>query len=112
MSRWWVAASLLARFLVEVVRSGWATAWLILAGGPIRKPGLVRMSYDEGLSDTGAVVLGLLITLTPGATTVDLDPARREFLLHLLDARDSEGAVAAIRRDFERPLRALFEERR
>lgn len=111
MNRWHAAASLLARFPVEVAKSGWATAWLILAGGNTLRPGLIRMRYNDGLSETGAVVLGLLITLTPGTTTVDIDPARRELLLHLLDARDGEGAIAGIRRDFERPLRALFGER-
>jgi multisubunit Na+/H+ antiporter MnhE subunit len=106
-----VAALVLAlRFPVEVALSGWATARLILAGGAKLQPGFARMSY-EGLSETGAVALGLLITLTPGTTTVDIDPERRELLLHLLDTRDVEGALAAIRRDFVRPVGVLFGDR-
>lgn len=112
MNRWRAAASLLVRFPLEVVLSGWATAWLILRGGPARQAGLVRLPYAEGLSETGAVVLGLLITLTPGTTTVDLDPVRRELLLHILDLAQAEATLAAIRHHFEPPVRALFEERR
>jgi multisubunit Na+/H+ antiporter MnhE subunit len=112
LTRWCAALSLLVRFPLEVVLSGWATAWLILSGGPTRQPGLVRLTYAEGLSETGAVVLGLLITLTPGTTTLDLDPARRELLLHVLDSTQAEAALAAIRRHFELPVRALFEEQR
>ncbi len=100
---------LLVRFLIEVVLSGWVTARLIIGGGEIR-PGFTRLSYGE-LSETGAVVLGLLITLTPGTTTVDIDPARRELLLHLLDTTQTEETLATIHRHFERYVRVLFGER-
>ena len=97
------------RFLIEAMLSGWATARLILAGGRELQPGFARMSYG-GLSETGAVVLGILVTLTPGTTTVDIDPVRREFLLHLLDATQAEDTIAAIRRAFEPHVRVLFGE--
>lgn len=101
---------LLPRFLIEVVLSGWATARLIVAGGGEMRPGLARMRYGD-LSETGAVALGLLITLTPGTTTVDIDPARRELLLHLLDTARAEETLATIRHRFERYVRVLFGER-
>jgi len=108
MKKLLTALVLVLRFPVEVVKSGWATMWLILAGGGLR-PGFARISY-ESASETGAVLLGLLITLTPGTTTLDIDPQRRGRLLHLLDTRDVEGALAAIRRDFVRPIDRLFGE--
>jgi multicomponent K+:H+ antiporter subunit E/multicomponent Na+:H+ antiporter subunit E len=49
-----------------------------------------------------------MITLTPGTTTIDIDLERREMLLHVLDASDLDGMLAAIRRDFERYLVVLF----
>lgn len=107
MNKLGAALYLLWRFPVEVVSSGWSTGWLILAGGGRLKPGFARMSYGQ-LSETGAVALGLLITLTPGTTTVDIDPVRRELLLHLLNACDEEGTMNAIRRRFVRPVRILF----
>jgi multisubunit Na+/H+ antiporter MnhE subunit len=101
---------LLWRFPFEVAVSGWSTGWLILTDGRRLHPGFARMSYGA-INETGAVVLGLLITLTPGTTTVDIDPVRRELLLHLLDTRDVEGALHAIRRCFAHPVSVLFADR-
>jgi multisubunit Na+/H+ antiporter MnhE subunit len=106
MKKFLIALGLALRFPVEVAKSGWATMRLILAGDGLR-PGFARISY-EGAGETGAVLLGVLITLTPGTTTLDIDLERRELLLHLLDTRDVEGALAAIRRDFVRPVSLLF----
>jgi multisubunit Na+/H+ antiporter MnhE subunit len=102
---------LLFVFLREIVRSGTSTAWLIVRPGRRPVPALARMSY-EGLSPTGAALLGSMITLTPGTTTIDVDPERRELLLHLLDGSDPDAVVDGIRTQFERPLRRLFPEQR
>ncbi|MBB5014403.1 Na+/H+ antiporter subunit E [Rehaibacterium terrae] len=99
--------SLLLRFLLEVAKSGLATAWLILRPGVRPTPGLVRMRY-AGLSDTGVALLGCMITLTPGTTVIDIDNQRRELLIHLLDDSDPAAVVANVRRSFETPLRRLF----
>lgn len=109
MNKALAAAALALRFPVEVVLSGWGTTRLILRGGRQLEPGFARLRY-EGLSETGAVVLGVLITLTPGTTTVDIDPARRELLVHLLDASRTRETLEAVRRAFEPPVRALFGE--
>lgn len=111
MSKLRAFALLVLRFLIEAALSGLTTARLILVGGRELQPGFARMSY-AGLSETGAVVLGVLVTLTPGTTTVDIDPVRRELLLHLLDATQAEDAIAAIRRAFEPRVRVLFGEKR
>jgi multisubunit Na+/H+ antiporter MnhE subunit len=100
---------LLWRFPIEVVLSGWSTGRLILAEGDRLQPGFTRMNYGT-ISEGGAVILSLLITLTPGTTTLDIDPVRRELLLHLLDTRDVEGTLDAIHQRFVRPIRVLFGE--
>lgn len=102
-----VAAVLLARFLTQVVASGTLTAWLIVRPGPRPVPGLVRMRFS-GLSKEGAALLGCIVTLTPGTTTVDVDMERGELLLHLLDASAPSATVAGIRRDFESRLQRLL----
>lgn len=104
-----VAVTLGAVFLWQVIVAGTTTAWIILRPGVRPSPALVPMPY-EGLSPTGAVVLACLISLTPGTTAIDIDPARSRLLLHLLDGRGSDEAIAEIRRRFERPLRVLFPE--
>lgn len=107
MSRAVALVLLVARFLREVMVSGWVTARIILRDPGHLQPGFVRLDYGD-LDEAGAALLAALVTLTPGTTAADLDVERRQILLHLLDVRRTEAVVAAIRRDFERPLLALL----
>ena len=111
MTRLLVGAKLVLLFLSDVVRSGLSTAWLIVRPGPRPTPGLLRMPFS-GLDARGASVLGAMITLTPGTTTLDIaldeESGRGELLPHLLDRSDPEAAARAIRRRFEAPLRRIF----
>ena len=72
MTRLLVGAKLVLLFLSDVVRSGLSTAWLIVRPGPRPTPGLLRMPFS-GLDARGASVLGAMITLTPGTTTLLLN---------------------------------------
>ena len=107
MKRLFVLMWLAFNFMKEAVVSGGITALLILRGGKVLQPGFVRMPYGD-LGETAANFLGALVSLTPGTTTVDIDPERRELLLHLLDVTRAEQTLASIRRDFLLPVRALF----
>ncbi len=111
MSRPVAALLLLGHFLAAVVVSGAQTALVILraSAGGARAPrsAFVRLRYAP-MDERGASLLGAMITLTPGTTTIDIDPGRREMLLHVLDASDLDSLVTAIRRDFERYLVVLF----
>ncbi|MFZ0107199.1 MAG: Na+/H+ antiporter subunit E [Thiobacillus sp.] len=98
---------LVFNFVKEAIVSGGITALLILRGGKDLQPGFVRLSYGD-LGETAADLLGALVSLTPGTTTVDIDPERRELLLHLLDVTREEQTLGAIRRDFLQPVRTLF----
>jgi multicomponent K+:H+ antiporter subunit E/multicomponent Na+:H+ antiporter subunit E len=99
---------LLLRFASHCLLSGLSTARIILL---CRQPpaGVVRLNFAP-MSSTGAAVLGALVTLTPGSSAIDIDPQRRELLLHLLDTRTVETTIASIRRDFEQDLCLLFPE--
>ena len=103
--------ALLLRFLRAVVVSGWQTVRVILrASGPggERPPvGFVRIRFAP-MSEQGAALLGCMISLTPGTTTIDIDMERHEMLLHMLDTTDVPAAVNGIRNDFERYLVILF----
>src|SRR5690606_15391064 len=55
------AALLWARFLWHVVLGGTTTAWLIVKPGARAPAGLVWLAY-EGLSETGAAVLGCMVS--------------------------------------------------
>jgi multisubunit Na+/H+ antiporter MnhE subunit len=101
------ALALLMRFSYSVVRSGVHTASLILRLKSRPEPALVRMKLAP-MSDSGAALLGSLVTLTPGTTAIDIDLERGELLLHLLDGSDPAATVREIRAQFEGHVVALF----
>lgn len=109
------AIVLAVRFVIAVVVSGLATIAVILKSGlPGRAPppvALLRIGFAP-MDERGAAILGCMVSLTPGTTTLDIDMDRRELLVHVLDASDPEAMVAAIRRDFEPGLVTLFGENR
>ena len=77
--------------------------------------GLRAQIRGQGITGVSTLALGSaiallanLVTLTPGTTTLDIDMAGHELLVHVLDASDIDGLVDGIRRDFEPGLLALF----
>jgi multisubunit Na+/H+ antiporter MnhE subunit len=107
----WAALLLLLRFVKAVLVSGVQTVGVILRSGlGERRPppaAFVRVRFAP-MSAQGAALLGCMVTLTPGTTTLDIDMDRHELLLHVLDASDTDALVQGIRRDFEPGLVALF----
>lgn len=104
------AVVLLARFLKAVVISGFQTVQVILRSSVgERKPpaAFLRVKFAP-MTEQGASLLGCMITLTPGTTTIDIDMDKREILMHVLDASDTDALVKGIREDFEPGLIALF----
>lgn len=101
------ALVLLLRFALSVLRSGVHTASLILRLRSRPEPALVRMKLAP-MSESGAALLGSLVTLTPGTTAIDIDLERGELLLHLLDGSDPAATVRGIRAEFEGHVVALF----
>ena len=94
-------------FLWQIVTSGLSTAWQILRPGTPPNPGFLWIRFS-GLSPVGAALLGSLVTLTPGTTTLDIDLERGEMLVHLLDSSDPEGDAREIKRRFETPIQRIF----
>jgi multisubunit Na+/H+ antiporter MnhE subunit len=102
------AVVLLLRFAWALLQSGLQTARVILAADADSLPSaLIRVRFAP-MSPVGAALLGSLVTLTPGSTTLDIDMQRRELLLHVLDAAEPAAVVAGIRSDFERWIVVLF----
>lgn len=111
MTRMLAIIGLLLRFVRAIFISGLQTVAVILRSG---RPGgapppvaLVRVRFAP-MSEPGVALLGSMVSLTPGTTTIDIDMERRELLLHVLDASDTDALVAGIRQDFEPGLRRLF----
>lgn len=95
------------RFAVAVLVSGLTTLRIILSERPGARACFVRFQFAP-LSETGVSLLGALVTLTPGATAIDIDMQRHELTLHLLDGSDPQAVAEQIRRDFEPHLVTLF----
>lgn len=111
MKRLAAAVTLLLRFVRATFVCGFETVAVIIKSG---RPGgapppvaFLRVRFAP-MSAQGAALLGSMVSLTPGSTTIDIDMERRELLLHVLDASDTDALVAGIRRDFEPGLRVLF----
>ena len=111
MNRAAAAIALPLRFARALLASGVQTVGAIvrrgLAIGTPPPPAFVRIGFAP-MSAQGAALLGCLISLTPGTTVIDIDLARRQMVVHMLDPRDAAATVDAIRRDFEPPLLAWF----
>jgi multisubunit Na+/H+ antiporter MnhE subunit len=107
----WALFVLLLRFLKAVVLSGWQTVQVILAtapgGEPARTGTFVRVRFAP-MNDAGAAILGCMVSLTPGTTTLDIDMDRHELLLHVLDETAVQDMLDGIRTDFEPGLVAVF----
>lgn len=101
---------LLIRFVRALVTSGLQTVIVILktrrdASGP--QATFVKLRFAP-MTEQGAALLGSMVSLTPGTTTIDIDMERYELLLHVLDASAIDDLVAGIRQDFEPGMRRLF----
>jgi multicomponent K+:H+ antiporter subunit E len=102
-----VAVRLALLVLWDIVVANVAVARLIL--GPI---GRLRPVFVEVPLDTPhphvATLLAMIVTMTPGTVSSDIDEARSRLLVHVLDTRDAAGLVAAIKTRYERPLKEIF----
>lgn len=111
MRKGWIAIRLLLRFARAVLVSGWQTIRIILASRhPARssaQPGFARIGFAP-MSEAGAALLGAMVSLTPGTTTLDIDMETRVLILHLLDTAAGEAVLVVIREEFEPLLCALF----
>jgi multicomponent K+:H+ antiporter subunit E len=95
--------------LVDIIRSNFAVAWIILhPGRRNRSPGFLNIPLD--LRDPYALaVLACIITSTPGTVWVDFDSTKRVLLIHVLDLIDESAWVRTIKDRYERLLLEIFE---
>jgi multisubunit Na+/H+ antiporter MnhE subunit len=110
----WALSALLVRFIKALVLSGLQTVQVILAtgpgGAPARTGTFVRVRFAP-MNATGAAILGCMVSLTPGTTTLDINMDLHELLLHVLDETALQDMLDGIRTDFEPGLVAVFGER-
>jgi multicomponent K+:H+ antiporter subunit E len=104
------AFALLATVLLDIVRSNFAVARIVLGlvrGREVRA-GFLDIPLD--LRDPhGLAGLAAIITSTPGTIWVDLTPDGTTLTLHVLDLRDEAELIRSIKTRYEQPLMRIFE---
>lgn len=102
-----VALKLVATVLWDIVRANVTVARIVLHPGRVAQPAWLRVPYS--LTDDRAVVLlATIITTTPGTVSCVIDEARREIVVHALDAADPAAVVAEIIARYEQALKEIF----
>lgn len=111
MKKVFSALRLFCRFLMALTTSAIATVDIIVRGSSsisnLPTAHIIEMPFTP-MSAMGASLMGCMITLTPGTTTIDIDMQRHQFLIHVLDATDPEAVMQDIRNSFEPDLLVLF----
>lgn len=109
LRRWGVLVRLILRVGLDVLRSAIEVALGVLRahrrpprGGFVLIPLLLR---DEH----ALAALAMITTVTPGTVWCELAPDRSVLMLHVFDLPDEAAFVAHYKRDYEAPLKEIFE---
>ena len=103
----WRALVLAGVFLVELLKSGWKVATMVVRPQLALHPGIVAFPLTV-TRDFEITLLANLITLTPGTLSVDVSADRRLLYVHCVDAADPDAVVADIRKSFEARILEAF----
>ncbi len=82
-------AQLIALTAADVLQGTWRVALAVLGIRAPHHPGVVRVPLED-TSDQVLVVMGVLLTVSPGSVLVRADLERHELLVHVVDGADEE----------------------
>ena len=100
-------ASLLWLFLIELAKSAWKVAIMVVSPRLEIKPGI--FAYPLTVTrDFEITLLANLITLTPGTLSVDVSDDKKTLYVHAIDCADPDGARRDIAEGFERKILEAF----
>lgn len=94
-------------FVVELLKSGWRVAMMVLRPTIALNPAIIAYPLTVR-RDFEITLLANLITLTPGTLSVDVSEDRRTLFVHCVDAVDADAVVADIRGSFEQRIEEAF----
>ena len=108
--RLYLAIPLVAKVVVDILRSNAAVARIVL--GVVRNrpvhSGFVDIPLE--LRDPhGLSVLAVIVTSTPGTSWAGITPDGRTLRLHVLDLKDEDEWIRLIKERYERALMRIFE---
>jgi len=95
------------RVLWDIIVANFAVARVVLGPRRALRPVFVRIPLDlEG--EFATTVLLMVISLTPGTLTADLDIDRSHLLVHALSETDPEELVRQIKRRYATAIKEIF----
>jgi multicomponent K+:H+ antiporter subunit E len=95
------------RVLWDIVVANFVVTRVVLGRSDAIQPVFVRVPLDvEG--EFATTVLLMVISLTPGTVTADLDEKRRYLLVHALSEDNPEALVQRIKNRYENAIREIF----
>lgn len=94
-------------FVVELMKSTWATIRAVLGPAERLKPAILAVPLDVR-SAGGVVLFADMVTLTPGTTSLDVSADGRTLYVHVLDAPDHEAAIAGMKSTLEARAREVL----
>ncbi len=100
-------ASLAWLFFVELAKSAWKVALMVVSPRLDIKPGIFAFPLTV-TRDFEITLLANLITLTPGTLSVDVSDDKKTLYVHAIDCADPDGARRDIADGFERKIREAF----
>ena len=107
LSAMWAWIVVGAAFLVELVKSTWATLRAVLGPVDRLRPTILAVPLDVR-SPAGAVLFADMVTLTPGTTSLDISPDGKTLYVHAIDAPDAQAAIAAMKSTLEARAREVL----
>jgi multicomponent K+:H+ antiporter subunit E len=109
LRRWGVLLRLILRVGGDVVRSAVEVA-LGVANARRRSPRGAFVVVPLDLRDVhGLAALAMISAVIPGTVWAELASDRSRVLIHVFDVADEAGFIAHFKRDYEQPLREIFE---
>lgn len=100
-------ASLAWLFFVELAKSAWKVAVMVVSPRLDIKPGIFAFPLTV-TRDFEITLLANLITLTPGTLSVDVSADKKTLYVHAIDCADPDAARRDIAEGFERKIREAF----
>lgn len=94
--------------LRDILMANLMVTWLIFRPASQRRPAFVSMSLELDNEFTIEILAGV-VSLAPGATSVDISTDHRTLLIHTLDIDDPDALVAQIRERYERRIKEIFQ---
>lgn len=109
LRRWGLLARLILRVGADVVRSALEVALGVARAGRRPPRGAFVIVPLELRDEHALAALAMICAVIPGTVWAELAPDRCALLLHVFDLADEAAFVEQFKRDYEHPLKEIFE---